>query len=64
MSEPDPKPRPYGKPVPGQPSRHCMVVLRSDSWHAVERAMAELNLSQSGAIHHLVRLGAGLPPLL
>jgi len=41
-----------------------MTRLDRDAWAAVERAMAELNLSQSGAIHHLVRLGAGLPSLL
>jgi len=59
MSDPTPKPRRYAAP-----SRACMTRLDRDAWAAVERAMAELNLSQSGAIHHLVRLGAGLPPLL
>jgi hypothetical protein len=41
-----------------------MVVLRADALDAVRRVMREHNLSKSGAVHHLVRLGAGLDPLL
>lgn len=41
-----------------------MVCLHADAHEAVRRVMRELNLSKSGAVHHLVRLGAGLPPLI
>jgi hypothetical protein len=41
-----------------------MTVLRMDADEAVRAVMREHNLSASGAVHHLVRLGAGLPPLL
>jgi hypothetical protein len=41
-----------------------MTVLRPDALEAVLQIMREHNLSRSGAVHHLVRLGAGLPPLI
>jgi len=41
-----------------------MTTLRPDAYQAVVDVMAAHNLSASGAVHHLVRLGAGLPPLL
>jgi hypothetical protein len=41
-----------------------MTVLRDDSLAAVQVVMAQHRLSRSGAIHHLVRLGAGLRPLI
>ena len=62
-------PAPYGKPVYGrsQPrDRKSLVVavsLRPDSEAAVMALVNEHNLSRSGAAHHLIRLGAGLPPL-
>jgi hypothetical protein len=64
MSQPKPKPRPYGRRSIERPSHHLMVVLRADALDAVRRVMREHNLSKSGAVHHLVRLGAGLDPLL
>jgi hypothetical protein len=41
-----------------------MTVLRMDADEAVRRVMREHNLSASGAVHHLVRIGAGLDPLI
>jgi hypothetical protein len=41
-----------------------MVCLHADALDAVRRVMRERNLSKSGAVHHLVRLGAGLSSLL
>ena len=63
MTDP-PKPRPYGRRITHRPSHHLMVCLRADALDAVRQVMREHNLSKSGAVHHLVRLGAGLPPLL
>jgi hypothetical protein len=40
-----------------------MTVLHPDALQAVTAVMTKHQLSRSGAIHHLVRLGAGLPPL-
>jgi hypothetical protein len=59
---PDPA-RPYGrggKPEPLVVSVH----LAADAAAVVRRVMADHHLSASGAVHHLVRLGAGLPSLL
>jgi hypothetical protein len=41
-----------------------MTVLRDDAHAAVRELMRSQNLSASGAVHHLVRLGAGLDPLI
>jgi len=40
-----------------------MVTLRPDSAAAVLDLVKLHNLSRAGAAHHLIRLGAGLPPL-
>ena len=59
---PDPA-RPYGrggKPRPLVVSVH----LAADAAAVVLQVAAEHKLSNSGAVHHLVRLGAGLPSLL
>jgi hypothetical protein len=62
-----PKPerfRPYGR-RPAVPSGwKVQTKLRDDSERAVRQVMRQHNLSASGAIHHLVRLGAGLDPLI
>jgi hypothetical protein len=58
-----PKPQPYGRPKRRPPSTHVMTVLHPDALQAVTAVMTKHQLSRSGAIHHLVRLGAGLPPL-
>ena len=56
--------KPYGR-APRRPSGwHVQTVLRDDSTAAVRQLMREHNLSASGAVHHLVRLGAGLDPLI
>ena len=57
------KPKPYGRPKRHKPSTHVMTVLHPDALAAVTAVMAKHQLSRSGAIHHLVRLGAGLSPL-
>ncbi len=56
--------RPYGRPAKKRPSTHLMVCLHQDALEAVIAAMAAHGLTKSGAIHHLVRLGAGLKPLI
>ena len=59
---PDPT-RPYGrggKPRPLVVSAH----LAADAAIAVRQVMTQHHLSASGAVHHLVRLGAGLDSLL
>ena len=57
-------PRPYRQPRPRAERHYVMTVLRPDAWEAVRKLMQSQNLSASGAVHHLVRLGAGLPSLL
>ena len=37
--------------------------VRSDVWAAIQELVEANGLSISGAAHHLMRLGAGLPPL-
>ena len=62
-SKPD-RARPYGR-APRRPDNwKVQTVLPGDAGAAVRQVMAAHNLSASGAVHHLVRLGAGLPPLL
>jgi len=61
-SEPRP-PRPYGRPQRSGGSLVVMVSLRSDAAAAVLALVKRHGLSRSGAVHHLVRLGAGLDPL-
>ena len=62
-----PKPdraRPYGR-APRRPDNwKVQTVLPGDAGAAVRQVMREHNLSASGAVHHLVRLGAGLDPLI
>jgi len=58
-------PTPYGRPRRQQrPSSYVMTALRDDAMEAVSAVMLAHGLSRSGAVHHLVRLGAGLPPLI
>ena len=58
--------RAYAKPQPRvQHGRHTLCVcVHSDIYRQVQRLAAEQQLSLSGAAHHLLRLGAGLDPLL
>ena len=64
-SKPEPRPKPYGRaPRRRQAGRYVMTVLRMDADEAVRAVMKQHNLSASGAVHHLVRLGAGLDPLI
>ena len=54
----------YGRPQRlGPGTVVAMVSMRPDTADAVLAVMQRHGLSRSGAIHHLVRLGAGLPPL-
>lgn len=63
--KPEPRPKPYGRaPRRRQAGRYVMTVLRMDADEAVRAVMKQHNLSASGAVHHLVRLGAGLDPLI
>jgi len=61
--EPD-RPQPYGRRPRRPPGHYVMTVLQLDAHQAVMNVMATYNLSASGAVHHLVRLGAGLDPLI
>ena len=58
--------RAYAKPQPRvQHGRHTLCVcVHSDIYRQVQQLAAEQQLSLSGAAHHLLRLGAGLDPLL
>ena len=64
-SEPEQRKRAsYGRPQARRPdSIAVMTSLRPDAARAVMRLVRFHGLSRSGAVHHLVRLGAGLPPL-
>jgi hypothetical protein len=56
--------RPYGR-APRRPDNwKVQTVLPDDAGAAVRQVMRQYNLSASGAVHHLVRLGAGLDPLI
>ena len=57
------KPRAYGRPQGRNQSHYVMACLKPDAWDAVAEVMTREHLSASGAVHHLVRLAAGLPPL-
>ena len=62
----DPRNRsaPYGRPQRRTgPFVAVMVHLQPDAAAAVQALVERHGLSRSGAAHHLVRLGAGLPPL-
>lgn len=62
-------PTTYGRPIYGQQQERAkgtlivMVTLRPDAAAAVLDLVKRHRLSRSGAAHHLIRLGAGLPPL-
>jgi len=60
------KPRPYRRSRPPAPAPPLVVhtYLRDDAARAVQQVMADHNLSASGAVHHLVRVAAGLPTFL
>jgi hypothetical protein len=45
-------------------SKKCYVALQEEAWSAIDKLMKlQPGLTISGAIHHFVRLGAGLPAL-
>ncbi len=56
----------YARPQPRlRHGRHYLCVcVHSDVYRQVRQLAAEHQLSLSGAAHHLLRLGAGLDPLL
>ena len=58
--------RPYARARACLPhGRHYLCVcVHSDVYRQVQQLSAEHQLSLSGAAHHLLRLGAGLEPLL
>ena len=58
--------RAYARPQPrSQHGRHYLCVcVHSDVYRRVRQLSTEHQLSLSGAAHHLLRLGAGLDPLL
>ncbi len=58
--------RPYARPQPRvRHGRHTLCVcVHSDVYRQVRQLAAIHQLSLSGAAHHLLRLGAGLEPLV
>lgn len=64
-----PRPRGAQRPIYGKPQKKTkdsitvMVSLHPDSAAAVMDLVARHNISRGGAAHHLIRFGAGLPPL-
>jgi hypothetical protein len=67
MSEPSAtpprRPRLYGRSRQAGSTR-VFAVLRPDALAAVDRVAAELGLTRSGAIHHLIRRACRLKSLL
>lgn len=62
-SDPD-RPTAYGRRrARAEQCLTVMVSLAPDAAAAVRQLIATHGISRSGAVHHLVRLGAGLPPL-
>ena len=58
------RPRGYGeRPTISQERHYLQVMVYSDCHRKLRDLMDRHNLSASGAAHHLMRLGAGLPPL-
>lgn len=57
------RPRAYGRHKATAQNRSVMTCLKLDAWQVVEELMTREQLSASGAVHHLVRIAAGLPPL-
>ena len=58
------RPRPYGRPQPRTGGRITVETsLRADAYKAVQAVMERHNITASGAVHHMVRLAAGLDPL-
>ena len=55
---------PYGATRGRADRYHVATVLHPDAAIAVRQVMAEHCLTASGAVHHLVRIAAGLPSLL
>lgn len=56
--------RSYGRPQPrSERSETVVTTLHQDAYLAVRETMRRLGISKSGAVHHLVRLAAGLKPL-
>jgi hypothetical protein len=56
--------RSYGeRPTISQERHYLQVMVYSDCHRKLRELMERHNLSASGAAHHLMRLGAGLPPL-
>lgn len=56
-------PRRYGAPPATTDRNYLQSCVRDDVWAVIQQLRADHDLSISGAAHHLMRLGAGLPPL-
>lgn len=63
LATPARRPRLYGRSRQSGSVR-VFSVLRPDTLAAVDRVAAELNLTRSGAIHHLLRRALRLKSLL
>lgn len=60
---PSPKSQPYGRSKSKAPGWRVTTYLSADAAAAVREIIQRHGLTDSGAVHHLVRLGAGLTPL-
>lgn len=58
--------RSYGHPMyesRGQEKHYLQACVRPDVWAVIQQLKADHGITISGAAHHLMRLGANLPPL-
>lgn len=56
--------RAYGRPTRSDPGRSTVVTsLPDDVYVKVQGLVEQHNISASGIVHHLVRLGLGIKPL-
>ena len=58
-----PRRRGYGRTQARRPGgrAYVMTALTPDAYAAVRITMRQLNISASGAVHHMVRVAANLP---
>ncbi len=58
-------PRRYGEQPRSTAGRHSIQTqVRTDVYVRIREVMSRHNLSASGAVHHVLRLHFGLPPLV
>jgi hypothetical protein len=61
-----PRGKSYGHPMyqaQGEQRHYLQACVKPDVWAVIQQLKADHGITISGAAHHLMRLGAGLPPL-